>query len=120
MECIICSERLIRSAEERNDYEVDIRYNYIVRNISRGIHFLKTDKFKGICQLILVVISPIITLSFVSLKESRAFGGTDWEFLVHSATIDGSILLWLNLMLFVIEVVFIVRTIFKISKKIGA
>lgn len=79
--------------------------------------FLKTDKFKGICQVILAVVSPVITMSFVSLKESRAFGGTDWEFLVHSATIDGSILPWLNLILFAIEVVFIVRTIFIISKK---
>ena len=85
--------------------------------LAGGYTFLKTDKFKGICQLILVVISPIITLSFVSLKESRAFGGTDWEFLVHSATIDGSILPWLNLILYVIEVVLIVRTIFVISKK---
>ena len=79
--------------------------------------FLKTDKFKGICQVILAVVSPVITMLFVSLKESRAFGGTDWEFLVHSATIDGSILPWLNLILYAIEVVFIVRTIFIISKK---
>ena len=79
--------------------------------------FLKTDKFKGICQVILAVVSPVITMSFVSLKESRAFGGTDWEFLVHSATIDGNILPWLNLMLFFIEVVFIVRTISIIFKK---
>ena len=79
--------------------------------------FLKTDKFKGICQLILAVICPIIIISFLSLKESHAFGGTDWEFLVHSATIDGNILPWLNLMLFFIEVVFIVRTISIIFKK---
>ena len=82
--------------------------------------FLKTDKFKGICQLILAVICLIIIISFLSLKESHAFGGTDWEFLVHSATIDRSILPWLNLVLFVIEIVFIVKTISIIFKRIGA
>ena len=85
-----------------------------------GIYtFLKTDKFIGICQLILATVCPLITMSFLSLKEGHAFGGTDWEFLVHSATIDGSILPWICFILFVVDIICIVRTVCKIYKKCG-
>ena len=85
-----------------------------------GIYnFLKTDKFKGICQLVLAVVCPIITIWYLSLKASHAFGGTDWEFLVHSATIDGSIYPWICFILFAVDIICIVRTVCKISKKCG-
>lgn len=73
-------------------------------------------KVSGITQLFLAVICPVITLMYCSLKEWRAFGGTDWEFLVHSATVDGDILPWIVFALFIAEIMLILRTLFIIFK----
>ena len=78
---------------------------------------LKSNKICGVLQLLLVAICPIITIMFCSLKKVRAFGGKDWEFLVHSATIDGDIIPWIILVLFVVELGLILRTIFSALKK---
>lgn len=78
---------------------------------------LRKDIIKGICQIVLAVVCPLITIAYLSLKEGRAFGGTDWEFLVHSATIDKDIWPWIILILFVVEIIFIVRTICVITQK---
>ena len=78
---------------------------------------LRKDIIKGIGQLVLAVVCPLITISYLSLKEDRAFGGTDWEFLVHSATVDGDIWPWIILILFVVEIIYIIRTICVIIKK---
>lgn len=64
-------------------------------------------------QMILAVICPILAVWFCSLKESRAYGGTDWKFMLHSATVDGDSCPWILLVLLVIEVIFIVGTIKK-------
>lgn len=79
--------------------------------------FLRKEKIKGIGQLVLAVVCPIIMIAYLSLKEKHAFGGTDWEFLVHSATVDRDIWPWIILILFVVEIIFIVRTICVITKK---
>ena len=54
--------------------------------------FSKSNKTCGVLHFLLVAICPIITILFCSLKKVRAFGENDWEFLVHSATIDGDII----------------------------
>ena len=73
-------------------------------------------KVFGITQLFLAIICPIITFMYCSLKERRAFGGTDWEFLVHSATIDGDVLPWIVFASFIAEIILILRTLLIIFK----
>ena len=85
----------------------------ILTAISR---ILKYNRAIGICQLVLAIVCPIFVLWFCSLKAGRAFGGTDWEFLVHSASVDGDFCPWIILVLFGVEVIFIVGTIVKTIK----
>ena len=83
-----------------------------------GIYsFLKMNKINGICQMALSTVCPLITIAFLSLKGNHAFGGTDWEFIVHSATIDGIPLVWIIFILFILEIILIVRTIFIVAKR---
>ena len=83
-----------------------------VFGFSAGIYSLvKQNKVNGILELSLAVLCPLITISFCSLKDTRAFGGTNWEFLVHSATIDGDIWPWIILVLLIAEIIAIVRTL---------
>lgn len=82
-----------------------------------GTHtFFKTDKIKGISQLVLAAICPLIAVLFLSMKEGHAFGGTDWEYLVHSATIDRAIWPWINLLLFIVEIYCILKTLCMAAK----
>jgi len=81
-----------------------------VLGVITGIYALiKTNKIKGIFQIILAIVCPILTALFCSLKDDYAFGGTDWQFIVHSATIDTTPAPWIILILFALEVVFIIR-----------
>lgn len=83
-----------------------------------GIYSLfKMNKLSGISQIALAAVCPLITIAFLSLKEKYAFGGNDWEFLVHSATIDGIPLVWIILFMFIVEIILIVRTIFIVAKR---
>ena len=81
-----------------------------ILGILTGVFMLQRDnKIKGIMQILLAVICPVLTWLLCSLKETHAFGGTDWQFLVHTATIDVSPLPWIVLFMFVIEIVTIVK-----------
>ena len=83
-----------------------------------GIYSLfRTNKLSGISQIALAAVCPLIMISFLSLKKNHAFGGTDWEFLFHSATIDGIPLVWIIFILFILEIILIGRTIFIIAKR---
>ena len=73
-------------------------------------------KVFGITQLFLAVICPVITLMYCSLKEWRAFGGSDLEFLIHSAAVDGDVLPWIVFALFIAEIMLILRTLLIIFK----
>ena len=82
-----------------------------------GIYnLLKHNKINGILRLVVAIICPIIAIWFCSLKESRVYGGTDWEFMVHSATVDGDIYPWIFLILLVVEIILIIETILKLIK----
>lgn len=50
-------------------------------------------------------------------KEDFVFGGTDWEFMIQTATIDRMLEPWLILALFIILLVLIFINIFKLIKK---
>ncbi len=79
--------------------------------------FFKKSKINGITQLIVAVICPIITIMFCSLKDKHAFGGTDWEFLLHSATVDAEIWPWIALVLLIVEIIFIIKAVFMALKR---
>ena len=88
-----------------------------VLGILTGIYnILKYNKANGIIRLVLAFVCPIIAVWFCSLKEGRAYGGTDWEFMVQSATIDCDIYPWILLILLVFEVILIIVTILKMLK----
>ena len=70
----------------------------------------KIGKGKGIAELLLAILCPTIAILFGSLQDGRAFGGTKFEFFIHSATVDGDIWPWILVVLLIVEVVCIVRT----------
>ncbi len=89
-----------------------------VLGIATGIYsFAKIGKVIGIAELLLTIICPIIAFWYGSLQSERAFGGTKWEFFVHSATVDKDIWPWILLFLLIVEVLCIVRTIFVFAKE---
>lgn len=76
-----------------------------VLGIAAGIYaFIKISKFKGVTELLLALLCPAIALLFGSLQSGRAFGGTQLEFFIHSATVDGDILPWILAVLLIAEV----------------
>lgn len=77
---------------------------------------LKHNKATGICQVVLAIVCAVFVLWFCSLKEGRVFGGTDWEFMVHSASVDGDLCPWIILVLLGVEVILIIGTITKLLK----
>jgi len=78
---------------------------------------IKRDKEMGIIQLILTIIVPISISLWCLKKEDFVFGGTDWEFMIQTATIDRMLEPWLILALFIILLVLIFINIFKLIKK---
>ena len=83
-----------------------------VLGIVTGICTLaKTNKVKGIVELLLAIFCPTIAIMFGSLQSERVFGGTKLEFFIHSATVDGDIWPWILLVLLIAEVICIVRTV---------
>ena len=92
-----------------------------VLGILTGVFVLLRDnKSKGIMQILLAVICPVLTWLLCSLKETHAFGGTDWQFIVHTATVDVSPLPWIILLMFVIEIVDIIKYILLRRDKNGS
>ena len=81
---------------------------------------LRGNKIKGIMQIVLAVICPVLVWLLCSLKGTHTFGGTDWQFLVHTATIDASPLPWIILFMFIIEIVAIIKYILLRRDKNGS
>lgn len=76
----------------------------------------KFNKVNGIIQVALSALCPIIAVWFCALKESRAYGGTDLQFIIQSATVDGNVYPWILLILLIIVIILIVETILKLLK----
>lgn len=81
--------------------------------------FFKVSKAYGTVQFVLAVVCPVIIKLFCSLKYVRAFGGTDWEFLWHSATIDGDLWSWVVFAILISLVILVLKTIFIALKNSG-
>ena len=89
-----------------------------VLGVTTAIYSLaKIGKVKGIVELLLAIICPTIAIWFGSLQYGRAFGGTKWEFFVHSATVDGDIWPWILLILLIAEIVCIARTAYFFARE---
>jgi len=73
---------------------------------------MKISKTKGIMELLLAILCPVIAISFVSLQDDRVFGGTKWEFFIHSATVDGDIWPWIIFVLLIVEIICIIRVVY--------
>ena len=87
-----------------------------VLGIVAGIYSLtKTNKVKGIVELLLAILCPTIAILFGSLQSSRAFGGTKLEFFIHSATVDGDIWPWILAVLLAVVLVCAINTILKVA-----
>ena len=78
---------------------------------------IKGSKKNGIIQLILTFLAPIVTCLWCMKKSSFVFGGTDWEFLIQTATVDQMIEPWLILMLYVILIGLTIYNIFEIRER---
>ena len=78
--------------------------------------FIQINKKIGIAQLILTLISPIFVSLWCMKKEDFVFGGTDWEFLVQTATVDKCLQPLLILFLYALFICITSYSIIKIIK----
>ena len=72
------------------------------------------------CYGVVGLVEPSASRAYIRellKKEDFVFGGTDWEFMIQTATIDGMLEPWLILALFIILLVLIFINIFKLIKK---
>ncbi len=89
-----------------------------VLGIVTGIYSIaKINKIKGVAELLLAILCPVIAILFASLQRERVFGGTKLAFFIHSATVDGDIWPWILLVLLIAEAVCIVRTVCVFTKE---
>ena len=87
--------------------------------ITTGIFAIKNDNKKlGIIQMLLTVITPVATYLFCARKSGFAFGGTDLEFLLHTAIVDKVIVPWLILVMFLILITLMVINVYKLRAKL--
>ena len=87
--------------------------------IPTGIFAIKNDNKKlGIIQMLLTVITTVATYLFCARKSGFAFGGTDLEFLLHTAIVDKMIVPWLILVMFLILITLMVINVYKLRAKL--
>lgn len=75
-----------------------------------------SNKTRGIIQLILTILSPVLVYLWCSKKSSFVFGGTDLEFLIQTMTVDKMIEPWIILILYICLIVLIIYNIIQINK----
>lgn len=78
---------------------------------------LKNNKTRGITEIILSIVAPIITYIFVSKKETFAFGGSNGEFLIQSAIVDKMIFPWIILLIYIVLIILTIINIYKLKEK---
>lgn len=85
--------------------------------IAIGVYaFLKRHQRYGAVCTALALLCPLLTAAVCSLKHTRAYGGTNFEFLVHSAFVDGDPCPWILLILWGAEVICILKATSKMLK----
>lgn len=86
--------------------------------LATGVRVIMEDsKKRGIVQLILTFLVPILTSLFCLKKKQFVFGGTDWEFLIQTATVDKMIEPWLLLIMYIILIFLIIYNMYSLIKK---
>lgn len=78
---------------------------------------IKGNKKIGIMQLILTIIFPVATLLWCHKKNQFVFGGTNFEFIIQTATIDKMIEPYLIFLLLIILIVLIGINVFKLLER---
>lgn len=78
---------------------------------------IKGNKKMGIIQLVLTIIFPVTTLLWCHKKNQFVFGGTNFEFIIQTATVDKMIEPYLIFLLFIILIVLIGINVFKLIRK---
>ncbi len=76
----------------------------------------KSNKVKGIIQLILTFLAPLLIHLWCLKKDDFVFGGSNWKFLVQTAVVDKMIEPWLILMLYIDLIVLIIYNLVQIGK----
>lgn len=77
---------------------------------------VEVSKKLGIIQLVLTFSAPILTSFWCTKKSAFAFKGTDFEFLIHTATVNKCFFPWLILVLYVSLTIMIISNIIRIIK----
>ncbi len=78
---------------------------------------IKGNKKMGIMQLVLTIIFHVATLLWWHKKNQFVFGGTNFEFIIQTATVDKMIEPYLIFLLFIILIVLIGINVFKLIRK---
>lgn len=74
------------------------------------------QKRKGLVQLLLGIISPLITILFCLKKKQFVFGGTDFEFLFQTAIVDKRVEPWIILILYISLITIMIYNVVKNKK----
>lgn len=79
--------------------------------------FVEVSKKSGVVQLIMTFIPPVSTSLWCMKKSSFSFDGSDWNFLVHTATVEKLFEPWIILILYGVMIGLTVLNIVKIRKR---
>lgn len=77
---------------------------------------IKGDKKLGITQLALTILFPIIISYWCTKKEQFVFGGSDFEFMIQTMTVDKMIEPWLIFILFIVLLILLIINIINVKK----
>lgn len=90
---------------------------FAILNIIIGFINFRLKKIKlGIFQMLLSILTPIYVYFFCKLKERFVFGGSDFDFLIQTALIDGLIEPWIVLLIYIFLVYLIIISVINILK----
>lgn len=77
---------------------------------------IDNSKKRGALQLALSIIAPLLAELWCLKKTNFVFGGTNWEFLVQTATVDKMIEPWLILVLYLFLIGLTLHNIMKLRE----
>ncbi len=81
-----------------------------------GIKTYHISKKRGIIQLILALLAPLLIFWWCKKKPNFVFGGTNWEFLIQTAFIDLMFEPWVILLIYIFLISSIIYNIIKLRK----
>lgn len=75
-----------------------------------------SSKTRGIIQIVVTFLAPILFHFWCLKKSNFVFGGSDWEFLIQTATVDKMIEPWLILIIYIGFIALILYNLVQIRK----